>query len=123
MRFMRKCITKTTSFLLIIALMIACFTGCGNSSKNNVTGTQAAKLLLANERLDSNVLSQGINTILGNNQNNTVSHGFTSDFILGSLGKMNLPFLHQIGTFNKSGNNYEWSNFGDYSNINSFFES
>ena len=123
MRFMRKCITKTTSFLLIIALIFACFTGCGNSSENNVTGTQAAKLLLANERLDSNVLSNGLNTLLGNTQNNTVSHGFTSDFILGSFGKMNLPFLNQIGTFNKSGNNYEWSNFGDYSNINSFFES
>ena len=110
---MRKCITKTTSFLLIIALIFACFTGCGNSSENNVTGTQAAKLLLANERLDSNVLSNGLNTLLGNTQNNTVSHGFTSDFILGSFGKMNLPFLNQIGTFNKSGNNYEWSNFGD----------
>ena len=121
---MKKSQLRVTAFLLIIAFIFCMFSGCGNSNdKNTAVGTQAAKLLLANERLDTKILNESVKAVFGADNSDKLSYGSTGDFLYGSFGKFNLPFLNQVGTFKQSGNTYEWSNFGDYSNISSFFDS
>ena len=118
---MKKVVLRLTSLLLCFIFIFGCV-GCGNT-KEKLKGTQAAKLLLANERLDSNLLNDSINSIFGSNASAQGNFGSSGTHILGSLGKLNLPFLNEVGSFQLSGDTYTWSNFGDYSNISSFFES
>lgn len=121
---MKKSQLRFTAFLLIITFIFCMFSGCDNSNdKNTAVGTQAAKLLLANERLDTKILNESVKAVFGADNSDKLSYGSTGDFLYGSFGKFNLPFLNQVGTFKQSGNTYEWSNFGDYSNISSFFDS
>lgn len=56
---------KTISFILSIILILGLFSGCKLISKDSRTGKEIAKLMLANERLDSGVFTKKDNSGLG----------------------------------------------------------
>lgn len=66
---------KLISILLTIILSLTFLSACGdensNENKNYLKGTEAAKLLLANTRLDENFASDSFNMFKENNQNDT----------------------------------------------------
>ena len=55
---MKKIVSLVTA-ILMIASVLTCFAGCAKT----VSGTEAAKILLANERLDEKSVGQGLNII------------------------------------------------------------
>ena len=93
-----------------------------NNSQNNLvnntglTGEELAKLLLADERLDTSIL-KGSNDLF--EAKTAANHLFSSEFI----SCLKSPINMVNGTCTVTGNTYEWSNFTEYSNIGSFFDS
>ena len=118
--------------LVAIALAATLLFGCnGNNnsgdlsdnSQNNPTvnttglsGEELAKLLLADERLDTTVLKGGNDLFEAKAAANYL---FSSEFI----NCLKVPINRTLGTCTVSGNTYEWSNFTEYCNTNSFFDS
>ena len=52
---------KIIAFTLFLTIFVTSFSGCSFLRKISVTGTEAAKILLANERLDENTAGQKVN--------------------------------------------------------------
>lgn len=106
---------KKWTKIIGLALLISSFTGCNRVGVKD--GTDAAKVLLANERLDEkslrtegNLFSNGkkaFNRVI----NETRKHAKKVEK-QGVKGKMEV-----------NGDTYKWSEAGDYSNFLSFFES
>lgn len=118
---------KNIFFIVATALCASLLFGCkGDTTTDNPTteepyttnlsGEEIAKLLLASERLDSTVLSKGSNILEAREAFNYIG---SNDFI----NCLILPKIYLQGTCNVSGNTYEWSEFTDYCNIESFFSS
>ena len=61
---MKKIFTRAITLCLLLAMSIGCLSGCEQSdSTSDLTGTEKAKLLLANQRLDSSVLAGSLNML------------------------------------------------------------
>ena len=93
---------KIISLAILLAIITTSFSGC-MFSKNNVTGTEAAKILLANERLDEKTVGAKI--------------GIFSDILkLSAAGDAVMTLLNAPGV--EIGSNYaEWSEFKNYSDL------
>ncbi len=93
-----------------------------NNSQNNLvndtglSGEELAKLLLANERLDTTTIKGGSGLL---NAKSACNYIFSSEFI----SCLKVPINYSQGTCTVNGNTYEWSNFTDYCNIDSYFDS
>ena len=48
---------KIFAVIMILSLMLSLFVGCGSGSKTEISGKEAAKLMLANKLLDSSALT------------------------------------------------------------------
>ena len=108
---MKKMFLSFILLLFIFPLMVSCGGG------EFVTGTDAAKLLLSQERLDKD--------IIGSTNNLFVSGKEAFEKVLKETRKYNAKFA---GRPNESyveveGDTYKWYNDVEYSNFNSFFES
>lgn len=121
--FMKKKLLTITAMVLSAVLLFGCNdnTSSDNSSGDaqnttKLSGEEIAKLLLADERLDSSALSKGSNILQAKEACNYI---FSSDFINCII----IPKIHFQGTCIVSGNTYEWSGFTEYCNIESFFSS
>lgn len=124
---MRKKFYTVVALCLSALLLFGCNNNTKNSSskdnnKNNgenntgLSGEELAKLLLADERLDTSVL-KGSNDLF--EAKTAANHLFSSEFI----SCLKAPINMVNGTCTVTGNTYEWSNFTEYCNTGSFFDS
>lgn len=104
-------------FLCITLLMGMCsFTGCNSTKKvSGLSGKEIAKLLLANERLDSGDLSVGLeDSLLAATSSITANESTTLKSAMNSMVNMDTT---------TSGNIVSWSNFSNECNTYDFFKS
>ncbi|MBQ8626624.1 MAG: hypothetical protein IJ419_10740 [Agathobacter sp.] len=121
---MKKTFTRMTTLLLVLAIALSCLSGCGSfGNAPKLSGTEKAKLLLANQRLDSSVLSSSLNMLTNSDGSLTSSLILPNDDLYATLGGISIQLLEKLGTCNKNGDTYEWKAFDDYCNIDSFFDS
>lgn len=100
--------------IMSIMLLVSSFNGC---KRITLEGTEAAKILLANERLDGSDLRK---------DGNIFSKGKKAfDRIKTETQKYSKRIKEEgvKSKFDKSGNTYRWSDAPDYSNFLSFFDS
>lgn len=100
---------------MMIALLVSSFSGCNKIRVKD--GTEAAKILLANERLDGSDLRK---------DGNIFTKGKKAFDRIKTETQKYSKRLEEEGVkskFNKSGNTYSWSDAPDYSNFLSFFNS
>ena len=100
---------------MMIALLVSSFSGCNKIKVKD--GTEAAKILLANERLDGSDLRK---------DGNIFTKGKKAFERIKTETQKYSKRLEEEGVkskFNKSGNTYSWSDAPDYSNFLSFFNS
>ena len=112
---------KTLSIALTACLLLsitACFSGCGsitNLFKTQIdSGTEAAKLLLANERLDENLIGQKIDIGLNANSANTLSASTTvvrNGTTLATAPSNGITFLSASASASSSAQTHTWSEF------------
>ncbi|MBE5963569.1 MAG: hypothetical protein E7252_01345 [Lachnospira sp.] len=113
---------KIVSLFLIFTLLLTMSVGCNknknttNTPTSSLSGEEIAKLLLANERLDSSVLGSGTDIIAARNARNYL---FSEDYRNSIIQRVSAS----SGTCSVSGNTYSWSDFGNYCNIKGFFSS
>lgn len=111
---------KKISILLLVLTCTALLSGCSNGEK--VVGSEAAKLLLANERLESEKLKKVNIDILNTNTPKKAKR--MSRINLNAKKINSRKGKSEIGSkVNKDGNTYTWTDFGEYSNDISYFES
>ncbi len=110
------CRTRKLLLLLIcLVLVVSVFVGCNNGEVPKYTGTTTAKLLLANNRLNSeqldseNIFDNGSETL------KTLARKAARNF------KVCEP-KEDMGSFWVSGANAEWSGFVEYNNSYSYFQ-
>ena len=121
---MKKLFTRTITLCLLLAMSVGCLSGCGlGGSAPDLTGTEKAKLLLANQRLDSSVLAGSLNMLTNSDGSLNASLVLPNDDLYATLGGISIQILEKLGTCNKKGDTYEWKAFDDYCNIDSFFDS
>ena len=121
---MKKIFTRTITLCLLLAMSVGCLSSCGlGGSAPNLTGTEKAKLLLANQRLDSSVLTGSLNMLTNSDGSLNASLVLPNDDLYATLGGISIQILEKLGTCNKNGDTYEWKAFDDYCNIDSFFDS
>lgn len=121
---MKKIFTRAITLFLLLAMSIGCLSGCEQSdSTSGLTGTEKAKLLLANQRLDSSVLSGSLNMLTNSDGSLNASLVLPNDDLYATLGGISIQILEKLGTCNKNGDTYEWKSFDDDCNIDSFFDS
>ena len=121
---MKKIFTRTITLCLLLAMSVGCLSGCGlGGSAPDLTGTEKAKLLLANQRLDSSVLAGSLNMLTNSDGSLNASLVLPNDDLYATLGGISIQILEKLGTCNKKGDTYEWKAFDDYCNIDSFFDS
>ncbi len=128
-------IRRITAVMLTVIMLVgtlAMCTGCdknNNASKDGLTGTELAKLLLSRERLDASQLAGELDFY---NASDSLTSSIiipgkdsTATFLTDSDGKFKLTNTGSTscGTFSKSGNTYTWSNFSTYCNMKSYFDS
>lgn len=104
------------SMLLCVALLlsIAALSGC-KTKNNSLSGTEIAKMLLANQRLDPSDLDLGLEAAL------TGAAKAESAEALSAM-KFYKPVVSLLST-SQSGNTVQWRDFTDESNTYSFFKS
>lgn len=119
---MKKAFTRITTLFLVLTMAVGCLSGCGFTA-SNLTGTEKAKLLLANQRLDSSVLNSSLNMLTNSDGSLTSSLILPNDELYATLGGISIQILEKLGTCKKSDDSYEWKAFDDYCNIDSFFDS
>ena len=105
---------------LVTMACLSLFTGC---SKDTLVGSDAAKLLVMNERLDSKKIT-GLSLDL--NYSNIVSKksNINRKSKVRDINFSNGPKLSKTGTKSvKNGNTITWSTFNEYSNSISYFDS
>lgn len=111
---MKKTILSILLLTLILPLLISCRR---TNNKKGVVGTDAAKLLLAQERLNVDVINSSSNLFtLGEEAFNKVARE-TRKYARRNAGRPNEAYTEV------EGDTYKWYNDIEYSNFNSFFES
>ena len=124
---MRKKLFTTVALCLSLSLLFGCnknpnsqsnTDNQGNATVNTsgLSGEEIAKLLLADERLDSSTMKGSKDLFEARAAANYL---FSSEFV----NCLRVPVNYSQGTCTVNGNTYEWSNFTDYCNTDSFFES
>ena len=106
---------KKLLLLFIGAMSISLLSGCNRTTVKD--GTEAAKILLANERLDENSLR---------NKGNLFTSGKQAfNRIQESTRKYSQKIKNEgvKQAFNKTGTTYTWSDAPEYSNFLSYFDS
>lgn len=104
-------------YKIIISLCLILFISTGCSNKKISNGTDAAKILLANERLDSKVLKKDENIF------NKGKEAFET------IKRETRKYSKRVNqnqiknSFKKEGTKYTWSDAPEYSNFISFFDS
>lgn len=119
MKFNKK-IKSFVALIVCVLLSISIFTACGPNLKDvpslgDSGGTNIAKLLLANERLNSSQLSN----------NNIFASGvqtFNNLAIRAERRGRNTRVSNKVGNMSVSGNSVEWSGFVEYNNSYSYFD-
>ena len=106
---------KKISKLIMSVILLSTFSGCNRVGLKD--GTEAAKLLLANERLDVNDLRKDGNLFTKGKQAFNRVKEQTRKY------SNRINDLEVKSKFNKNGNIYSWSDAPDYSNFLSFFNS
>ena len=102
--------------VLILTIMVPFLGGC-RCSKKKVTGTEAAKILLANKHLNGEVFDEsGTLFTLGEDAFNKVVKE-TRKYARKNAGRSNEAYVVV------EGDTYKWYNDIEYSNFNTFFES
>ena len=142
---------KTIALLLVLTLMLGALAGCRDKDKDDepdltaeaIGGRDAIRLLLASERLDAGVLkdSEGLfvsgaaafeNLYLTADANlvkyDDVSEASVTKYYASGTGAAGAAFSpdesHTVsggGRFERDGNVYRWSDFGEYSNSYDYF--
>ena len=106
---------KIISILVIVcmlATMALSLVSCGGTvgSRKGIRGTEAAKLLLADERLDTQLLASSIDVGLSGSPKSSVSAGSFPGFAM--LSSSESPYVLPLS---QTGDSYAWSDFSAYS--------
>lgn len=106
---------KFISLFLVVCMLgatVALFSGCGLFKKKIDNGTEAAQLLLANERLDESITSQKLDLGIGTQTARTVSNNtrVTKSVPRSSLSRGIVPMSV---TSRESSSLYTWSGFAE----------
>lgn len=136
---------KTVSVLLILVLLLGVLVSCGGKGDplDGLNGKDAAKLLLANERLDSNLLKESDGIFVSGAEAfknlslladaNMVRYGDGEEVeasvemryaAAGATRAATPDERHTLsagGVFERYGNAYRWSELGEYSNNYDYF--
>ena len=106
---------KVLSVLLCMALILSILALSGCQKAPNLSGTELAKMLLANQRLDPEDLSLGLETALtGSATGKSANKLYTP-----GSGE---PVLSLLSS-SQSGDTVQWKDFTDESNTYAFFQS
>ena len=108
---------KNILIILMLTLITPFLFSCNRESESNIYGTDVAKILLAQERLNSDVIN-GTSNLFKNGEeafNNIVKQ--TRRFSRRDTKRPNEAYTEV------DGDTYKWYNDIEYSNFNSFFES
>ena len=137
---------KIISLLLLLTLLVSIFVGCDNSNNDDkgngggtlprgMSGTDAAKLLLANERLDGTLLQadgsifvDGVEVMNNLAQKTRESmaalrgKGGVSTFSTAKSSKTTISGPETRGKLEKDDEYFYWSEFDEYNNTYEYFE-
>ena len=103
--------------LLIVIVFISVFlTGCKENNENYLSGTELAKKMLSNERLDSNGLKAGDNIFTKGSKD----FRELSRKTLESVRSSNTDIFNEASVI-KTGNKITWTNIGPSTNAISYF--
>lgn len=113
---------KKTSLVLLAMLCSTMLNGC---NRVEITGSEAAKMLLAEERLDSGDLKNTSIVFKQNSQNKKIKKANSNINNLNSFKeRYTIKEKSKTGTkVTKQGNNFTWNQFNEYSNAVSYFDS
>ena len=95
----------------ILASTVLFSAGCGMFKKKIDSGTEAAKLLLANERMDEDVVSSKINIGFSSEKTRSLSNGRLGGLNFKTLSRQPITLLNTSAR----ASNYTWSEFPQYS--------
>lgn len=108
---------KRTIFIVLILTIMVPFLGGCRCSKKRIVGTDAAKILLANEHLNGDIFNESSNLFtVGEDAFNRIIKE-TKKYARKYKGRPNEAYTEI------DGDTYKWYNDVEYSNFNSFFES
>jgi len=121
-----KILKKAVSLLLMVAMLgtvATVFSGCGIFSKK-VIGTEAAKILLARERLDADTVGQKMNIFSTGGATAETEESFFSKIFpwasigpVGYIGSRPLIVSNIASGAEVNGDRVTWSNFQKYSDL------